>query len=310
MAGIPVLVESDGPLLPRLMSSRFPPPENRDARPLARLHAVTRSDVNTGSDAIHWRMDGADDLLVEGPSFTGLVDVARGIARVTLDELVLARSDALRRTIVEGLMYTLVIRRDRHPVHAATLRLGDAALVLHGPSGVGKSTLAYVAHRAGIDVLADDATRVQLAPELRVWGDGTPARIHLFEHVRARFDELRDLEAIEMNPSEEPKVVVVTGGVSAPYARRPRVCLLSRPGVERVTVRRAGPAEIRERLLAAPEAEMDLAPANRGRVYSALAAPGGWHITLSPRAEDAVPHLRRLLEEIAAGDSTAQASRL
>lgn len=306
VAGVPVLVECDGAVLPRLVSSRFPAAENRDAAPLARLNAVTRGGFATGGDAIHWHLADPDRLVVHGPSFSALVDLARGVATVTLDERELEKSPALHRAI-EGIVYTLVSRMDRHPVHAATLRLGDAALVLHGPSGVGKSTLAYVAYRAGIGVLADDATRVQLTPELRVWGDGTPARIHLLEHVRVRFAELRGLDAERLSEADELKVVVKTAGASVPYARRPRVCLLSRPGAQRVTVLRAEPAEIHERLLAAPEAEMDLAPANRERVYAALAAPGGWHVTLSSRAEDAVPHLRRLLEEAAASTVTGPA---
>ena len=43
----------------------------------------------------------------------------------------------------------LVARQDRQPVHAAMVAGGSAALLLAGPTGVGKSTLAYAAHRAG-----------------------------------------------------------------------------------------------------------------------------------------------------------------
>lgn len=58
----------------------------------------------------------------------------------------------------------------RPPLHAATLVRGHRAVLLTGPSGVGKSTLAYACMLQGFRLLAEEATHVSLDGELRLWG--------------------------------------------------------------------------------------------------------------------------------------------
>jgi len=251
------------------------------------------------ADRLTWELRGGRELHLALPTLRAVVDLDRASGAMdVVDSTLIEGSETWR--VLEGVLFSVVVRRDRHPLHAAALRAtdGSRSLVLHGPSGVGKSTLAWEAHRAGIDVLSDDATRVQLTPELRVWGDGAPARILLLDDVRGRYADLRALTAHAMGPDNEPKVIVRLGQGPdwVPYGRNPRVVLLSRSGAETVTVTHAPPHEIFTALMSAEEAEMDLSPGNRERVLGALAAAGGYRMDLSPRATDAIPKLRELLE--------------
>jgi hypothetical protein len=64
----------------------------------------------------------------------------------------------------------LLAQHDRHLVHGAALLVDDGAVLVIGPTGTGKSTLAFAAHGLGWPVLADDAVLLRRA------GDGVVAR--------------------------------------------------------------------------------------------------------------------------------------
>jgi hypothetical protein len=250
-----------------------------------------------------WQFPDADHSTASAPGFSTALDLEACSATVTLDQAFVPHHALFRRAVLEGIPLSILNRRDRHPVHAACVRQGHAALLLHGASGVGKSTLAYVAHRAGIEALADDSTRVQLTPAVRIWGEGDARFLHLMKEAKTRFPELRDLEPDWLSAGGVTKLSVRAGpldGKQPPYASSARVCLLSR-GSGAIARRPASPADIREALLNAPEAVADRAPAQRVRVADALAAPGGWHLALTSDPIDAVPHLREMLAEINGG---------
>ena len=303
VAGLGVHVESNDARAVAAARERYPSAEKGCEAPCTlRIRVTPRAPTVNPSEP----SDEATDLLVDdmrwqveearavftGTHVRGHADLAAGSASLEMDDAYLV-SRRFRLGILEGLVYALLTRRDRHPIHAAAILEGDCALLLHGSSGVGKSTLAWSAHRAGLEVLADDSVRVQLTPALRVWGDGTPPRVRLLEDV-ARWD------AIARDAPRDPdgKFVVDTRDPSRawrPFAERARVCLLTRG--HDVVLRRASPHEIEQAILAAPETRLDLAPGQRPGVVRALAAPGGWHLTLSSRAEQALPSIRAMLSD-------------
>lgn len=301
LAGLIVRFESNSSAVPVSVLRRFDRSASTesDERMACRVRViVTDNSESFGSGEITWHLPNADQLTVRGGGIFARLDLQAGTAVVRATANFLRRRLVCQRWLIEGIPLTLLTRRDRHPVHAAALCRNDAAVLLHGASGVGKSTLAYAASRAGIAVLADDASRVQLEPQLRVWGDGNRARIRLLENTRRHFPELagRETDWLAgdgiMKMSVEPTV-----NGAEPFATRARVCLLQRHAGP-VARRQVTPKEVRDALLNAPEAAMDLAPAQRERVVSALAAPGGWHLTLSGDPTEAIPHLEHMLAAI------------
>ena len=305
VADVPVRVESNSDLVTVAAATRHGAPflgaTAAAAAAPCRLQVRVRRGGMPSDDGVdvRWSFPSRDRASVAASGLSATLDLAAGVAVIDADESFVRSAALFQRTVLEGMLFTLLTRRDRHPVHSGALCAGDVALLLRGSSGVGKSTLAYVAHRAGIGVLADDSVRVQLEPELRVWGDGPTPRVHLLEDARDEFAELRDHAVSRPSSGGVRKLAVALPAPAvewSPFARAARVCLLTRAGT--VSVRNATAREIFDTLMHSPEAELDLAPEQRDRVAAALASPGGWHLTLSNRASEAIPHLRDMLAQI------------
>ena len=73
---------------------------------------------------------------------------------------------------------------------------------------MGKSTLAYLAHAAGIRVLSDDRVWVQMEPSLRIWG--TPGTARLTAAALSLFPEL-GAAGEPVTPGSVGKVTCTTG---------------------------------------------------------------------------------------------------
>ena len=118
-------------------------------------------------------------LSIAGDGFDGWANCETGEGRARVPPRMADDPRALAAELIDPLLLFLATRRDRTPVHAAAFMVGDTAILLSGPSGSGKSSLALAASRRGLPLLSDDMVFVQLSPSLRIWG--FPRPIHLFE---------------------------------------------------------------------------------------------------------------------------------
>jgi hypothetical protein len=197
-----------------------------------------------------------------------------------------------------ALTFFLVSFEDRAPFHAAALRRGATALLLAGPSGMGKSTLAYAASRRGAGLFAEDYVWVQQRPRFRLWG--RPRGFHLPVEAARFFPELAGrAPAILANGKAKIAVPVPRPGrAEAAWVDRAAVCVLGRargaPRLSRLTARATA------RLLAAEmTAGFDIFADVVGPLVRHCCRHGGWKLWLSRDPREAVPLVQRLLEEVA-----------
>ena len=264
------------------------------------LHEGDEGDAPHGPP--NFRMPDADRLLWQTRGSMGIVDVRRRDAVAYITTALLADWERLRFEMVEGMTLNLATAFDRYPVHAAAIARGDVALLLAGPPGTGKSTLALQAHRRGWRVLTDDAAYVQLEPEFRLWG--VPGHVLLLDNARGGDPERAGLIPATTADGTAKVTVPLAGawpapGAPAPVATRAGVCLLERNGgPARCTA--ASAEEVRRflaeglglsRLRFGSELETALARLARG---------GGWRLSLSDEPADAAPFLETMAAEIAA----------
>jgi hypothetical protein len=206
--------------------------------------------------------------------------------------------DHFRYGVLEALTLATVNDSNRYPLHAAGLVRHGTVLLLAGPSGSGKSTLVYAAMSAGLDVLADDSVYVQTRPEFRVWG--APGSLYLRPDTRRHFAELSALKSAVLSNGKTKLAVPVDRERAVPMsvpAPRVGVVLLARAGGP-VSLKTASPRTIESALAR----DLSLAFARHGSnmqtAIRALAAPGGWRLTLSPRPAEALPFLERIFDQL------------
>ena len=223
-------------------------------------------------------------------------DPARRLATIRATPALVADRPRFRTEMLEAVVLALLSCYDRHPVHAAAVAHRGHALLLAAPSGTGKSTIAYLCHAAGLDLLGDDHVRVQLAPSLRIWG--WPGRVRLNSETAAALG-MSQLP-VQLANGKRKVVIDASPGVSAGrlVADDATVCLLSRDG---------GPLALEslpaESLQRAHDEQLapgfDRFPAQWPAVAHALTARGGWRLNLTNDAQDALPVVRDLIERAA-----------
>ncbi len=250
--------------------------------------------------AVTCRMPDADRVILHTPGSVGIADTRRQEATAYITPALLADRAHVQYSMIEGLTLTLVTACDRYPVHAAAIVRGGVALLLAGPPGTGKSTLAYQAHRLGLRVLSDDAVYVQLDPEFRVWG--VPGRVRLLTTAVTHFPELAGRSPTFLANGDEKLVVQCPGEwpaatAPAPVATRARVCLLERTGTT-VSKAPASPAEVQASLKDGIGLSRARYGASLDEALQRLAGAGGWRVSLSANPADAMPMFYDMLAEL------------
>lgn len=225
----------------------------------------------------------------------GMSDPARAQGIVHATSELVADRDHFRDEMLQAITLALLSSHDRHFLHAAAVGSGDRAILLAGASGTGKSTLAYLAHRSGLDVMSEDRVWIQRSPSLRVWG--WPMRLHLRPEAAGRFPEL-EAKATQSHGSGRRRHVVDLTSASAYsprfYANDVAVCILSRgadtPSLERIDADAVVDALTRD---VAPG--FDRHPERHLPSMRAVAQGGGWHLRLSSDPHQALPLLQTML---------------
>lgn len=266
--------------------------------------ARVRIDVVPGDEGpeehapIRFRIPDPDVIELYTPGSRGRSDARSrtSVARVT--GALVADRQHFRYSVVEALTLALVTNLDREPLHAAALVRGDSALLLAGPSGIGKSTLVYAAARAGFQVLTEDAAFLQLHP-FRVWG--MPGFVHLSpEAARDFFPELNG-HSPTLRANGKTKIAVSLAEIGAAAARpvvdHAGVCLLARgdgpPHLEPLS-----PDQVVAALTARLEQGFDIFAASIGERIRALATRGGWRLFLPSHPRAALPFVHEMFDAL------------
>jgi len=256
---------------------------------------VHEGDEGSGSRSRVRHLCPDNRLIAHSAGSVAVCDPDRQLSIAFVTASLVADADHFRTEVLESITFALLAQSDRHPIHAAAISRGSRAVLLAGPSGSGKSTLAYAARSAGLDLLSDDNVRIELGPPFRVWG--WPRRLRLLSVSSGLFPELAGGGGALS--AKKGKIAFDLGEDARParhVAEDAVVCVLTRerrpsPELEQLTV-----GDVVRALSERVEPGFDLYPARHAVVVQALAARGGWRLTLSSDPREALPLLVEMLD--------------
>ncbi len=284
--GIPVSFESNDPAVIAIAEEAFgawriveqAPRLIADERVRFRIYVDDEGDEGPSTHApLRHRIPDYERIILQSRGSVGLGDSARREAVLYTTRALVQDRQHFRYGALEALTLGVLTKLDRQPLHAACIAQHDAALLLAGPSGVGKSTLAYVAGRKGLRVLAEDYVNIQLDPRLRIWG--TPGWIHLPLDARERFPELAGRHTtLRANGKEKIAISLaeMESPVGIPVAQRAGICVLV-PS-EEASLETLDAAALEEAMTGQLDPGFDEFVDTIGRAIRLLAGHGGWRL--------------------------------
>jgi hypothetical protein len=269
------------------------------AEPTAHVRVVVRdgSEGTAGRSVIHHRFLDELRLVARSAGSIGISDPYRAEATAHVTSELVADREHFRDEMLQAITLALLSSYDRHFLHAAAVARGNRTILLSAASGTGKSTLAYLALRSGLEVMSEDRVWIQRSPALRVWG--WPFRLHLRPETAAHFPEIAGTPTQLHGGGGTRHVVDIPpnpGKRSRFFADGVTVCLLTR-GDGAASLERVESRFMVETL------SRDLAPgfdrhaARHGPAVRAIAEGGGWRLRLSGNPHEALPLLRQMLGE-------------
>lgn len=302
--GIPIRVLSNRSEIAGLLEDAvgfwkdFPvAPEWRDANPL-----VVRLVCHEGQAGLVepiYRMPKEHLLLIALGESVALADRSAGEATAYVTRALLEDQNAFRYQLLQAVLVFLLTPRDRLPLHASAVVKGQKVLLLSGPSGAGKTTLALAAARAGYQVLADDAVYVQRNPVFQIWGLSPYARLQS--------------SALQAFPGAEQMIVGRTqdsrGKVLLdlrrqgywswpPAACRAALCAVARTGTA-PSLKRISLEELAEQILDTLPTGFDLFGEELRELLFEWPERYGWQLSVPADGGDVLPLIEEMFEQIA-----------
>ena len=255
------------------------------------LHeAPTRA---TDTPAVTYRLPDPTRLVVTTSASFGIADTTRLQSIIYVDTSLLAHSDLLVEGVIEPMTLFLLGALDRQPIHGTAIARGDFALVLAGPSGVGKSTLTYAAQVSGFTPLGDEPVFVQLEPALRIWCRAAPLR--LAPEARAHYPELADLEPTTLSNGKS-KLLIDAGDSARRHANRVGLCLLRSGEGRAPSMAWLSSEQAADHVASHPEQGYDLYAATLHERIRRVAERGAWTLDVAGAPQDSIPFLEEMFE--------------
>jgi len=229
------------------------------------------------------RLQEPSRLFLRNAALRAAADSQRGAAHAVLGPALLNDPQTLRTDVLDALTLFLLTVRDRTPIHAAAIADDNVALALSGPSGVGKSTLAHLAFRAGYHVLSDDAVYVQLDPVPRVWGVPRAPR------PRSAGAALREPKPAQ--PDLQTRLM-------PPVRERTGLCFLERSTTSSGALHAISIEHATRHMIATLDPGFDRFRADLSARIAALAQYGAWRLEMPNTPEAAMPYLAEMMSAV------------
>jgi hypothetical protein len=232
-----------------------------------------------------------DLIRVMGTGFRAEADAMADFGECAVTPEFLGDPARLASDVLDTIVLFMLSRRGRIPIHAAGILDGDTAVVLAGPSGLGKSTLALASVGAGFRLLSDDALYVQTRPRFRLWGHPRPVRLL---EIPAPYLAWRTPADPVRRGGRWKNSILLRSDEIVLHADRSVLCILQRGWGES---RRMVPGEAVDRLMARLDPGFDHFADVLPAAYETIARHGAWELSLSPDAQRNVELIRAIVAE-------------